>query len=172
MILVTYQSATVLAILKKGETYTAKPSISYKGEYAALIDMLDLKCQCPIFAVVKGRKQNTQGRVSGAVRITLNVPNDKIKFTEYGVWADFLYAYQFAKSHDYSRLKPDCGEMTHRKYSGIIHNLKTPRPLGKYKYPQAIIEEIQPQWLVKYEQMPVTTKAINAVERLGNIFRK
>lgn len=173
MILQTYQSMTVLAILKKNEVYRAKPSISYRGPYAALMEMLNIKdCDCPIFAVVKGRKQNSAGRVSGAVRLTLNVPNEEIKFTEYGIWADFLYAYQFSKPHDYTRLKADCEEMTHRRYTGLIHNLKTPRPLNKYKYPQAIIREIQPQWLVEYKMMPTTKTAIDLAERITNLFRK
>ena len=65
MIIDTYQSSAVMRILQSGEVYWAKPSISFKGEYAALIDMLGLHCECPIFGVVHGRKQNTGGRGSG-----------------------------------------------------------------------------------------------------------
>lgn len=172
MILVTYQSMQVLTILRKGEVYRANPSLSFKGEYAALIDMLGLECQCPVFAVVKDRKHNTSGRVSASIRLTLNVPDEFIKYTEYGVWADFMYAFRFSKPHDYTRLKPDCEEMTHRKYTAIIHNLKTPRPLGKYKYPQAILEEIKPEWVVGYKIMPPQKKTAFIAERLGNLFRK
>ena len=49
MIIDTYQSGAVMRILQRGEVYWAKPSISFKGEYAALIDMLGLHCECPIF---------------------------------------------------------------------------------------------------------------------------
>ena len=61
MIVQTYQSKLVLRILKAGEIYRAKPNLSL-GEYDALIDMLGLKCECPIFAVIKGRRQNTGAR--------------------------------------------------------------------------------------------------------------
>lgn len=87
MIIDTYQSGAVMRILQRGEVYWAKPSISFKGEYAALIDMLGLHCECPIFGVVHGRKQNTGGRVSGAVRIRLNVPKEYVRLTEYSVWS-------------------------------------------------------------------------------------
>lgn len=72
MIVQTYQSKLVLRILKAGEIYRAKPNLSLRGEYDALIDMLGLKCECPIFAVIKGRRQNTGGKVSGSVRLTLD----------------------------------------------------------------------------------------------------
>ena len=56
MIIDTYQSGAVMRILQSGKIYRASPSISFKKEYAALIDMLDLHCECPIFGVVRGRK--------------------------------------------------------------------------------------------------------------------
>ena len=55
MIIDTYQSGAVMRILQSGKIYRASPSISFKKEYAALIDMLDLHCECPIFGVVRGR---------------------------------------------------------------------------------------------------------------------
>lgn len=53
MTLQTYQSKLVLRILKSGDTYRAKPNLTLRGEYDALIDMLGLHCECPIFAVIK-----------------------------------------------------------------------------------------------------------------------
>ena len=50
MIIDTYQSGAVMRILQSGKIYRASPSISFKKEYAALIDMLGLHCECPIFA--------------------------------------------------------------------------------------------------------------------------
>ena len=41
MIIDTYQSGAVMRILQSGKIYRASPSISFKKEYAALIDMLD-----------------------------------------------------------------------------------------------------------------------------------
>ena len=127
MIVQTYQSKLVLRILKAGEIYRAKPNLSLRGEYDALIDMLGLKCECPIFAVIKGRRQNTGGKVSGSVRLTLDVPDKFIHLTEYGVWADFLYAFQFTKPGNYKSLRPDCEELTVRRYNEILEDLKKQR---------------------------------------------
>lgn len=172
MILITYQSKSVLEILKSKKIYRAKQSIGYRREYGALIHMLDLKCLCPIFAVVKGRKQNTSGRVSGAVKFILDVPDDQIKFTEFSEWADFLYASKHTKPYDYTKLVPGCEEMTHRRYSEIIENLSNPLPQEQYRFPQAILEKIDPKWIVRYEILPNNKSAINFMENLFNKFRK
>ena len=174
MILETYQSKQVLDILKAHEIYKAYPSISFKGEYGALIKMLDLKCDCPIFTVVKGRKQNTHGRVSSSVKLTLNVPDEKVKLTEYGVWADFMYCYKFTKQGDFTKLRPDCNEVSVRKFTSILENLKTQRPLESYQYPQAILEYIDPKWLTEYKVINSHAKSEvwDFVEKIFNIFRK
>lgn len=61
MTVISYQSKLVLRILKAGETYRAKPNLTLRGEYNAMIDLLGLHCECPIFGVLKGKKQNTGG---------------------------------------------------------------------------------------------------------------
>ncbi|MFI3325156.1 MAG: hypothetical protein R3Y35_03165 [Clostridia bacterium] len=172
MILITYQSKAVLNILENKKTYLAKPSISFKREYAALIDMLNLKCACPVFAVVKGRKQNTSGRVSGTVKFTLNVPDEYIKYTEFGTWADFMYACKFSKPYDYTKIATAFEEVNTRKYSHLIEELKNHKSQEHYKFPQAILEKIEPNWVVKYEVLPDNIKAINLVEKFANKFRK
>ena len=68
MTVISYQSKLVLRILKAGETYRAKPNLTLRGEYNAMIDLLGLHCECPIFGVLKGKKQNTGGKVSGTKR--------------------------------------------------------------------------------------------------------
>ena len=73
MTLQTYQSQLVLRTLKSGKTYRAKPNLKLQGEYGALIDLLGLHCECPVFAVVKGRRQNTGGRVSGSVLSLIHI---------------------------------------------------------------------------------------------------
>lgn len=173
MILETYQSVAVLDILKKGKTYYAKPSISFRGAYEALIDMLGLDCKCPVFAVVKGRKQNTGGRVSASVRLTLNVPNDKIKLTEYSVWADFLYCYKFTKPNDYTKLRPDCEEVSIRRYNDLMQGIKNQNKLANYRYPQAILECIEPDWLESYKLMSGNSnrKIQDFKEKVVNLFR-
>lgn len=152
MILYTYQSQLVLRALRSRKEYRAKPNLKLRGEYDALIDLLGLKCECPVFAVVKGKRQNTGGRVSGSVRLTLNVPDDQVWLTEYGVWADFLYAYRFTKPGNYHALRPDCEEITVRRYNQILTDLRNQRPLSQYHCPQAVLEKIDPAWLVKVKE--------------------
>ena len=89
MIVISYQSKLVLRVLKGGEIYRAKPNLTLRGEYDALIDLLGLHCECPIFGVLKGKKQNTGGKVSGSVRLVLDVPDKFVHLTEYGVWGGF-----------------------------------------------------------------------------------
>lgn len=150
MTVITYQSKLVLRILKSNETYRAKPNLSLRGEYDALIDMLGLKCECPIFGVLKGKKQNTGGKVSGSVRLTLDVPEEYVRLTEYSVWADFLYAYRFSNPSNYKSLRADCEELTVRRYNEILEDLRTQRKPSQYDTPQVVLEKISPQWLVKY----------------------
>lgn len=147
MIVQTYQSKLVLKILKAGETYRAKPNLTLRGEYEALVDLLHLRCECPIFGVIKGKRQNTGGKVSGAVRLTLDVPEKYVRLTEYAVWADFLYAYKFTLPGNYRSLRPDCEEISVRQYNEILEDLKEQRPLGGYQCPQAVLEKIDPAWL-------------------------
>lgn len=163
MILETYQSKLVLRILSSGEIYRAKPNLTMRGEYDALIDMLGLKCECPIFAVVKGKKQNTGGKVSGAIRLTLDVPDKYIRFTEYSEWADFIYAYKFAKIGNYKALRPDCEEITVREYNELMEKLKRQKKVSQYQYPQAILEKINPAWLK-------SVKIIGRSGLLGRLF--
>lgn len=165
MILETYQSNLVLRTLKRGEVYRAKPSLSLRGEYDALIDMLGLHCECPVFAVVKGRKQNTGGKVSGSVRLTLDVPDEFVRLTEYPVWADFIYAFKFSKPGSYKVLRPDCEEITVRRYNELIEDLSTQRKLGSYTCPQAVLERIEPGWLK-------SVKIFGKSGLLGRFFRK
>lgn len=127
--------------------YRAKPNLRLRGEYDALIDMLGLHCECPVFAVVKGKKQNTGGKVSGSVRLTLEVPDDCLYLTEYGQWADFLYAFRYTKPGNYKILRPDCEEITVRQYNQLLESLKTQKKLSQYECPQVVLERIEPGWL-------------------------
>lgn len=147
MILQTYQSNLVLRTLKSGEVYRAKPNLRLRGEYDALIDMFGLHCECPIFAVIKGKKQNTGGKVSGSVRLTLNVPDEFVHLTEYSEWADFLYAFKFTRPGNYKSLRPDCEEISVRRYNQILENLRYQKKPGQYACPQVVLERIEPAWL-------------------------
>ena len=127
--------------------YRAKPNLRLRGEYDALIDMFGLHCECPVFAVVKGKKQNTGGKVSGSVRLTLDVPDQYVRLTEYGQWADFLYVFKYAKPGNYKVLRPDCEEITVRQYNQLLESLKTQKKLSQYECPQVVLERIEPAWL-------------------------
>ena len=172
MKIVTYQSIGVLKILLRGEIYRAKPSISFAGEYGALIDLLGLQCDCPVFGVVKGRKQNTGGKVSGAVRISLDVPDKHIKLTEYSVWADFLYAYKFTKPGNYKALQANTGEIGTQRYKEILNDLRHQKKLKFYKFPQAVLEKINPTWMIGHKTMSAGLWGGHLGERIGNVFRK
>ena len=165
MIIQTYQSKLVLKILKEGKVYRAKPNLSLRGEYEAMIDLLHLHCECPIFGVVKGKRQNTGGKVSGAVRLTLNVPDKYVHLTEYAVWADFLYAYKFTLPGNFRSLRPDCEEVSVRQYHEILENLREQRPLSGYQCPQVILEKIDPKWLK-------SVKVMGKGNFLSRLFRK
>ena len=150
MTVISYQSKLVLRILKAGETYRAKPNLTLRGEYNAMIDLLGLHCECPIFGVLKGKKQNTGGKVSGSVRLVLDVPDKYIHLTEYAGWADFLYAFQFTKPGNYKSLRPDCEELTVRRYNEILADLQEQRKPSQYQCPQVVLEKIDPAWLKSY----------------------
>lgn len=147
MIIQTYQSNLVLRTLKAGDVYRAKPNLGLRGEYDALIDMFGLHCECPIFAVIKGRKQNTGGKVSGSVRLTLDVPDDQIHLTEYSEWADFLYVFKYTRPGNYKSLRPDCEEISVRDYNQLIEKLKLQKKPSQYDCPQVVLERIEPGWL-------------------------
>lgn len=172
MIIETYQSKNVLRILKSGEIYRAKPNLSLKGEYAALVDMLGLKCECPIFGVIRGRKQHTFGKVSGSVKITLDVPDKFVHLTEFNEWADFIYAYKFTKPGNYRALQADCEEITVRRFNEILENLTRQKKPGAYKYPQVVLEKINPSWMKKYKFILHTTHWEVKWEALKNRFRR
>lgn len=164
MIVQTYQSIAVLKILQSGKVYRAKPSISFKGQYAALIDILNLNCECPIFGVVKGKKQNTGGKVSGKVCLTLDVPDRLVYLTEYSVWADFMYAFKSSQPNDYRKLDVRYNEIKQIDYDAMIADLKQQRNLDEYEYPQVILEKIHPSWLKKH-------KIISKNSGLGSFFK-
>ena len=170
--LINYQYEQVLQILKSGLEYRAKPNMRMKKEYDALIDMLELNCDCPVFAVVEGKKQNSSGRVSSSVRLVLEVPEEHIKLTEYEVWADFMYVMKFSQSNDYRKLISSYHEISQKHYKELINSIKEQKELNKYRYPQAIIEYIDSKWLVSYRKIKANEKKLNVYEKITNFFRR
>ena len=82
--------------------------------------------------------------------MTLDVPDKYIHLTEYGVWADFLYAFKFSKPGNYKSLRPDCEELTVRRYNEILEDLREQKKPAQYKCPQVVLEKINPAWLKSY----------------------
>lgn len=86
------------------------------------------------------------------MKLTLNVPDDHVWLTEYEVWADFLFNLKYTKPYDYTRIDPAfSSECSQQKLSGLIHSLKHQKRPFQYRVPQVVLEEIRPEWLVKYK---------------------
>lgn len=98
----------------------------------------------------EGEKAEHRGKVSGSVRLVLDVPDKYIHLTEYAVWADFLYAFKFTKPGNYKSLRPDCEELTVRRYNEILADLQEQRKPSQYQCPQVVLEKIDPAWLKSY----------------------
>lgn len=89
----------------------------------------------------EGEKAEHRGKVSGSVRLVLDVPDKYIHLTEYAVWADFLYAFKFTKPGNYKSLRPDCEELTVRRYNEILADLQEQRKPSQYECPQVVLED-------------------------------
>ena len=152
MTVYTYQSVRVLKILKSGQVYRAYPSRKFAREYAGLIDILGLHCQCPIFGNLKFHRKNRGGNTSDHVRLILKVPVESIRLTEYSEWADFMYMMQFTTPDHYANLMQSGTEgISQKKLDRTIASLKKQRKPWAYRVPQVILEEIRPEWLVDYK---------------------
>ena len=119
--------------------------------YSALVEILGLHCECSIFGCLRFRRQCTNGKVSSSAKLVLKVPDECVKLTEYSVWADFMYHIQYTKPADYTMVAVDSVEqLSQAQLDKMIHSLKKPRRPLAYHCPQAILEEIRPEWLVDF----------------------
>lgn len=149
MIIRTYQSQKVLEALKHGQVHRARKNLRFAPAYTALVELFQLHCVSPVFGYIKGRRYCTDGKVSDSVLLTLKVPDDRVYLTEYSVWADYMYCIMHYTRPGYrTRLLPN-EEYTQRQFNHMQHDLLTQRPLETYHIPQAVFEEIRPEWLVK-----------------------
>lgn len=150
----------VLKILKMGKVYRAHKSQSFSRAYAALVDILGLQCESPVFGSLRFHRKCTNGRVSTSVKLVLKVPKEKVKLTEYPVWADFMEAVKLTKPGDYRQIDSSVhggGEgdfFTQKVLDRLIQNLQMQRKPRDYFIPQTVMEEIRPEWLVSYELHP------------------
>lgn len=148
---ITYQSKQVLKIIRSGKVYRAYRNIGMDRAYSALTDMLGLSCECPVFGCLKFHRKSTNGKVSSSVKLVLKVPEAHVKLTEYSVWADFMYHIKFTKPNDYTTVAPEAsGILSQQDLDGMIASLKKQRKPAAYLRPQAVLEEIRPEWLVDF----------------------
>lgn len=152
MTIYTYQSVRVLRILKSDQIYRAQPSPKYGHAYDCLIDMLGLHCECPIFGNLRFHRKNIGGSTSTSVKLVLKVPKENVWLTEYSEWADFMYMVKFTSPKDYHNLiAGEVDDITREKLHSTIDSLKLQRNPWAYRVPQAILEEIRPEWLTEYK---------------------
>lgn len=148
MLVETYQSRTVLKILKSGEIYRAHKNFRFDKAYRALADILELDCECPVFGCLKFRKKRFDGKVSSSVKLFLDVPAGHIKLTEFSTWADFLYGMKFTKPDAYTEVDTNNDELPQRFLDTLIVELATQKEPSKYEVPQVVLKEIRPEWLI------------------------
>ena len=168
VIIKTYQSKQVLMTLRSGKVHRARKNLRFEVPYRALVEMFQLNCESPIFGYVKGRRFCTDGKVSDGVLLTLTVPDVRISLTEYNVWADYMYCVMhYTRPGQRTRLLAN-EEFTQRQFDTMQKNLLEQRPLDSYEIPQAVFEEIRPEWLTKVEKRenPLRT-FINRVQSPG-----
>ena len=86
----------------------------------------------------------------------LEVPNEKVKLTDYPVWADFMFAMKYTNKSNYHKISMVSSEteVSQKMLDKMIRSLKEQKRPGEYKIPQAVMEEIRPEWLVKYKLHP------------------
>ena len=62
--------------------------------------------------------------------------------------------------------------MNAAKHSAIVQDLRTQRPLSKYKVPQAILEYIDPKWVMRYKIIRTSREQEDKREAFWNRFRR
>lgn len=77
-----------------------------------------------------------------------------------------MYSLRFTKPNHYKKIVVDNEEVSQRKMNRLIYQLKKQRSPWSYRVPQVILEEIRPEWLVKYQ----SGKTKGPFERIKGIF--
>ena len=146
----TYQSKDVINMLNSGKTYYAIPtkgmfsSAGRDNPYIQIRKLFGLS-HSPIFGafntrdldkMIKSSEINTKDKEL----LTLSVPRDEIKVVEYYDWVDYIYALYDRKSFEI-----DSG-ITLEELENI---LKEQKDIKSYDEPQAIIDRIEPGWVIK-----------------------
>jgi hypothetical protein len=164
--LVTVQSDIVYNTLQSGNVYKADYNkIGYKqyvNQYKKLAEYLGLN-SCPIFCI-KPEDTKLFADVSGArghnenngTLLELRVPKSVINVIDYYDWSDYLF-YSSGEFDDYLELEPD----------EALNNIdKYIRKTIDMEYPQIIIDEIKPEWLIKHSTLNESKKDFENFEQL------
>lgn len=164
--LVTIQSDIVYNTLQSGNVYKADYNkIGYKqyvNQYKKLAEYLGLN-SCPIFCI-KPEDTKLFADVSGArghnedngTLLELRVPKSVINVIDYYDWSDYLF-YSSGEFDDYLELEPD----------EALNNIdKYVRKTIDIEYPQIIIDEIKPEWLIKRSTLNESKKDFENFEKI------
>lgn len=167
----TYQSSAVVRKLKNNKVYIAKPEkgmFQDYGEYnpyLSLIKVLGLKGG-PIFGALSIDMLDQMMEASELEDsdrnklLTLNVPKNEVKLTEYYDWTDYIYALDdpigFEKSGGIS-------------LSELENLLRDQRSESSYEVPQVVIDKIKPEWIVSNINESIDIKN-SAIEKAISFF--
>ena len=142
--LYTIQHKTVLDTLLNGKTYIADYNHifdkQYVPQYKRLANLLELK-NCPIFcATAYSRNIINSSNINSTddkILLRLKVPKAFVKLHQYYDWSDYLY-FDALDSWDNSDISKS--ELENLIKSQQIHDIHTV---------QAVIDKIEPEWLIK-----------------------
>ena len=79
--------------------------------------------------------------------------------------------FKYTSQKDYKTIifgSEDANSAVHQR---LIADLKNQRPLHKYRVPQAILEYIDPKWVVRYKIIRNTREQEDKMEKFLNRFR-
>lgn len=160
-----------MRILQSGKIYRASPSISFKKEYAALIDMLDLHCECPLFW--RGARQKAEYRWTrfGCGAHPSQCSARIREADEYTDWADFLDNFKYTNPNDYSTIIVGSLVVKSSDHLRVVESLKHQRHLFQYKCRSRFWEYIDPKWVVRYKVITNTREQEDRKEHRLNFFR-
>ena len=94
-----------------------------------------------------------------------------VKLTEYTDWADFLDNFKYTNPNDYSTIIVGSLDVKSSDHLRVVESLKHQRHLLQYKMPQAILEYIDPKWVVRYKVITNTREQEDRKEHRLNFFR-
>ena len=95
--------------------------------------------------------------------------NDTVSYTD---WADFMENCKYTKPNDYRTIIVAASDINSAEHKRLIENLRDQRPLKEYKVPQAILEYIDPRWVIQFKTIKHSREQEDRKERFLNRFRR